>query len=64
SSLDETSAEMIEQLLLKLKEKCTIILVSHYMDQVKRIADTKFVLSNRKLTLQEDKPINIIKKYQ
>jgi phosphate transport system ATP-binding protein len=60
SSLDEISAEMIEQLLLKLKEKCTIILVSHYMDQVKRIADTKFVLSNRQLTLQEDKPLNIV----
>jgi phosphate transport system ATP-binding protein len=49
SSLDETSVKKIEQLLLNLKEKCTIILVSHYMDQVKRIADKKLVLSNRQL---------------
>jgi len=52
SSLDEISVEVIEQLLLTLKEKCTIILVSHYMDQVKRIADKKLVLSNRQLTQQ------------
>ncbi len=54
SSLDETSLEMIEQLLLKLKKKCTIILVSHYMDQIKRIADKKLVLSNRQLKQQEE----------
>jgi len=52
SSLDETSLEVIEQLLLTLKEKCTIILVSHYMDQVKRIADKKLVLSKRRLIQQ------------
>ncbi len=49
SSLDETSVTVIEQLLLSLKEKCTIILVSHYMDQVNRIADHNLVLSNRQL---------------
>jgi phosphate transport system ATP-binding protein len=49
SSLDEASVKKIEQLLLNLKENCTIILVSHYMDQVKRIADKKLVLSNRQL---------------
>jgi len=54
SSLDETSVEMIEQLLLKLKENCTIILVSHYMDQIKRIADKKLVLSNRQMKQQEE----------
>ncbi|WP_457553320.1 phosphate ABC transporter ATP-binding protein [Desulfobacula sp.] len=61
SSLDETSVEVIEHLLLTIKEKCTIILVSHYMDQVKRIADKKLVLSNRQLTQQEDKPLNKVK---
>lgn len=54
SSLDKTSVEVIEQLLLTLKQKCTIILVSHYMDQIKRIADKKLVLSNRQLMHQED----------
>lgn len=49
SSLDETSAGVIEQLLLELKTRCTIILVSHYMDQVKRIADNNLVLSDRQL---------------
>lgn len=53
SSLDEASVEVIEQLLLTLKEKCTIILVSHYMDQVKRIADKRLVLSHRQLTGQK-----------
>lgn len=49
SSLDETSVGVIEDLLLELKQKCTIILVSHYMDQIKRIADNKLVLSDRQL---------------
>lgn len=49
SSLDEISVAVIEQLLSDLKNKCTIIMVSHYMDQVNRIADQKFVLSKRQL---------------
>jgi len=49
SSLDETSGRVIEELLLELKNKCTIILVSHYMDQVKRIADNRMILSERQL---------------
>lgn len=51
SSLDETSVTVIEKLLLELKSNCTIIMVSHYMDQVKRIADQKFILSNKQLRL-------------
>ena len=39
SSLDATAASVIEDLLLGLKVHLTIILVSHYLDQVKRIAD-------------------------
>nr|WP_320193003.1 ATP-binding cassette domain-containing protein [uncultured Desulfobacter sp.] len=49
SSLDETSVQVIEELLARLKSRCTIIMVSHYMDQVKRIADHQFILHNRQL---------------
>ena len=49
SSLDDKSGRVIEDLLSDLKKSCTIILVSHYQDQVKRIADTDMVLSNGKL---------------
>ncbi len=49
SSLDEASVNLIEQLLLDLKNTCTIVMVSHYMDQVKRIADHTFVLSGHQL---------------
>ena len=51
SSLDETSVQVIERLLARLKKRCTIIMVSHYMDQVKRIADQQFVLRDRQLKL-------------
>ena len=49
SSLDDKSGRVIENLLLKLKKTCTIVLVSHYQDQVKRIADTELLLSDGKL---------------
>ncbi|MCG8617239.1 MAG: ATP-binding cassette domain-containing protein [Desulfobacterales bacterium] len=49
SSLDDTAAQGIEDLLLTLKDRCTIIMVSHYMDQVKRIADRKLILSDKQL---------------
>ncbi len=49
SSLDENSVRQVERLLLDLKKTTTIILVSHYMDQVKRIADRQLILSNRQL---------------
>ena len=39
SSLDKRSASVIEDLLVELKTGQTIIMVSHYMDQVRRIAD-------------------------
>ncbi len=40
SSLDETAGSVIERLLLDLKKRCTIIIVSHYLNQIRRIADT------------------------
>ena len=39
SFLDAESGRVIEDLLLSLKERCTILLISHYMDQIRRIAD-------------------------
>ncbi|MEW6290941.1 MAG: ATP-binding cassette domain-containing protein [Thermodesulfobacteriota bacterium] len=49
SALDHTTAKAIEQLLLELKQSCTILLVSHYLDQVTRIADTIIELQNGSL---------------
>jgi len=59
SSLDEASIRVIEALLLELKKSCTIILVSHYMDQIGRIADHRLVLSERKLRPAPDKARDI-----
>jgi phosphate transport system ATP-binding protein len=39
SSLDRTSTQVIEELLTALKDRLTILVVSHYLDQVSRIAD-------------------------
>lgn len=44
SSLDPKAAGIIEDLLLSLKAQCTILVVSHYMDQVRRIADRVLAL--------------------
>lgn len=45
SSLDAKAAAVIEGLLVDLKTNCTLLIVSHYRDQVQRIADTVFELS-------------------
>ncbi|HOE18389.1 MAG TPA: ATP-binding cassette domain-containing protein [Syntrophorhabdaceae bacterium] len=47
SSLDGKAAEVIEELILHLKERITILAVSHYLDQVKRIADRVVLFSMR-----------------
>lgn len=39
SSLDQASTAVIEELLLKLKDRLTILIVSHHPEQVERIAD-------------------------
>jgi phosphate transport system ATP-binding protein len=49
SALDHAAAKAIEQLLLELKRSCTILLVSHYFDQVSRIADTVVELHDGRL---------------
>lgn len=49
SSLDAKASAIIEELLIDLKKSCTLIVVSHYTDQVARIADTVYELSDGKL---------------
>ena len=49
SSLDHKATETIEQLLLQLKQSCTVLVVSHYLDQVKRIADRVVELQDGQL---------------
>lgn len=44
SFLDEAAAQKIESLLISLKNECTVVVVSHYLDQVKRLADHVFSL--------------------
>ncbi len=56
SALDHTAAGAIEQVLLELKQSCTILLVSHYLDQVTRIADTIFELQNGSLIKAGERP--------
>lgn len=49
SSLDSKACTVIEELMIRLRKHCTLIVVSHYLDQVRRIADTVFELKNRRL---------------
>ncbi len=39
SSLDPTATGVIEELLVSLKDRLSILVVSHYLDQVQRVAD-------------------------
>lgn len=49
SALDPISTAKIEQLLLKLKDKQTIIIVTHNMHQAKRVSDYTCYLLNGKI---------------
>jgi len=49
SSLDNKACEKIEELLLELKLDHTVLMVSHYQDQVKRVADRVYALIDGKL---------------
>jgi phosphate transport system ATP-binding protein len=40
SSLDAKAVAIIEELIVVLKKRCTVLLVSHLMEQVSRLADT------------------------
>jgi phosphate transport system ATP-binding protein len=46
SSLDTKAAGIIEDLLVSLKKNCTLLVVSHYLDQVRRIGDLVMILEN------------------
>lgn len=46
SSLDSTATARIEELLSELKQHCTLILISHDNQQVKRLADYEYRLVN------------------
>lgn len=52
SSLDRQAAGGVERLLLRLRERCTILLVSHYLDQVQRIADAVIELADGELRVR------------
>jgi phosphate transport system ATP-binding protein len=49
ASLDAKACDVIEHLLGTLKAHCTIIMVSHYMDQVRRVADCVMELADGRL---------------
>ena len=49
SSLDSKAAGIIEELLVGLKANCTLLVVSHYMDQVRRIGDQVMALGDHGL---------------
>ena len=49
SSLDTKAAGVIEELLVSLKSNCTLLVVSHYMDQVRRIGDQVMALEDQGL---------------
>jgi len=53
SSLDTEAALKIEELLESLKERCTLIIVSHYGDLIKRISDHVFTLKDGRFRDQD-----------
>jgi phosphate transport system ATP-binding protein len=49
ASLDARAGAVIEDLLVQLKSHCTIVMVSHYLDQVRRVADCVMELVDGRL---------------
>ena len=49
ASLDARAGGVIEDLLTDLKSRCTILMVSHYMDQVRRVGDAVITLTDGRL---------------
>ncbi len=49
SSLDDKACAKIEELLIELRENCTLLIVSHYQDQVQRVADRVYEMADRQL---------------
>jgi len=50
SSLDSKAAGIIEDFLVGLKTSCTLLVVSHYMEQMRRIADKVMALQDHGLS--------------
>ena len=48
SFLDEALAQKIEALLLRLKDERTVVVVSHYNDQVMRLSDNVYRLAGNR----------------
>ena len=58
SALDPIATEKIEQLIKRLKERYTIVIVTHSMDQAKRISDyTAFFFMGKMVEFNETKQI-------
>lgn len=49
ASLDAKAGGVIEDLLLDLKSHCTLLVVSHYMEQVNRVADGVLEIADGRL---------------
>lgn len=49
SSLDGKACAKIEELLIELRENRTLLMVSHYQDQVQRVADQVYEMADRRL---------------
>ena len=49
SSLDDKACAKIDELLIELRENCTLLMVSHYQDQVRRVADRVYEMADRHL---------------
>ncbi|MBQ4539455.1 MAG: phosphate ABC transporter ATP-binding protein [Oscillospiraceae bacterium] len=54
SALDPTSAAKIEEVMLELKQRCTIIAVTHSMAQAIRISDKTVFLANGMIIEEAD----------
>lgn len=52
SSLDPEASSAIEELLLSLKTQCTLIMVSHYQNQIQRIADFHIEVLNGRFSFK------------
>lgn len=56
SALDPISTSMIEELVMKLKEEYTIIIVTHSMQQAARVSDmTAFLIDGKLIEYQDTK---------
>lgn len=53
SSLDRKAAEGIDQLIIDLKSNCTLIVVSHYLDQINKTADTVLEMTEGELSVAD-----------